>query len=791
MCEFLYERVLKILYFMKGQSICSTLVYYASLSLLLAALWMHPLLRDDSDTFLQEIIPISVPITRLVNPLRMKMKANDYTEHDSQKKAFHYIQDDILSYSDTKAEAMQKTYDPLTPLHKTMILMGCYGDMTAKNPENLNQKLLYPLIRFGRNESIPFDFSKISGESDFMQKSKRNIENAFMTNLMLQALEDRNDYIGMSRGVFGSIRDRSTCDCMRDFATPSLMEVSEDTGYCENEKTSQNSCGVQNILDYTMNGDLKDATDGTKQQLVGMSPISNSRDLAERRNRPDPLRNQFDLWFTAQTPGNPIAAGVLATNTPLYAFLKLYCHVQGYQNIVHPEATLSNQEIKKRYDEQQSRKCPAFAEGYLNGKAGAQSLTLVQARDMVYVLIQNMHAHNKLQTPKVSNSGALQASGMPTQISYKSLKHYISKYQMAFQTCDQIAVPNYVTRISAYSNSVNWLVLGNLTLLLAASVAFWWAYTIRYVELEDNVRDGETQAFCAGGSRFFSKIFYLVNILFVVTTLVLSFIYMVRTVNDNFSQSDVESEDHYLFTTFASIFWIFFLVMLAIVVAMIWHIVTVMYKGAMEMKPHDFLIQLIFGAQIAMDVPVILGLTFIAVGSCMQRGVGDFYLLSTIMIFFVLIGFTTHVTNVLRILDLIAQSSGSKDTHASNIKYNRVAFGVIISLMLFLSLYLAGLDSYQGDSFGVWYYLMFIFVGILVLCVSDLTLEFLCLFKIQKFETPNEMVFSFVHQKAKNLAWIIIISVFVLNFYTYITICHRSQPAPDRADVCSVFLGST
>jgi hypothetical protein len=720
----------------------------------------------------------------------MKMKANDYTEHDTQKKAFHYIRDDILSYSDKKAGDMETTYDPLTPLHKTMILMGCYGDMTAKNPENLNQNLLYPLITVGReDEKIPFDFSKISSQSDFMQKSKRKIDNAFMTNVMLQALEDRNNYIGMSRGVFGSIRDRSTCDCMRDFATPSLMEVSEDNGYCDSEKTSQNSCGVQNILDYTMNGDLKDATDGTKQQLIAMSPISNSR--SERRNRPDPLRVQFDAWFGTQYPGNPTATGNLATNTPLFAFLKLYCDVQGYQNTVHPEATQEEGDFKRRYDEQQSRKCPVSAKDYLTGKAGAVSLTLVQARDMVYVLIQNMHAHNKLQTPKVSKSGTLQASGMPTQISYKSLKHYISKYQVAFETCEQIAVPNYVTRISAYSNSVNWLVLGNLTLLLAASVAFWWAYTITYMESKAKEKDGDKTACCSGENSVLSKIFYFVNMCFVVTTCVISFIYMVRTVNDKFSQSDVESEDHYLFTSFAALFWIFFLVMLAIVVAMISYIARNVFRGWKVDRAHDFLIKLIFGAQIAMDVPVILGLTFIAVGSCMQRGVGDFYLLSTIMIFFILIGFTTHVTNVLRILDLIAQSSRSQDVHASKIKYNRVAFGVIISLMLFLSLYLAGLDSYQGASFGTWYYVIFIFVGILVLCVSDLTLEFLCLFKIQKFDTSHQMMFSFIHQKAKNLAWIIIISVFVLNFYTYITICNRSQPVLDRADVCNIFLGST
>jgi hypothetical protein len=62
---------------MKGQSTLSTSVVYASLIVLWFALISHPLRKDDSDTFLQEIIPINVAIRLLVNPLRVPSKDNE------------------------------------------------------------------------------------------------------------------------------------------------------------------------------------------------------------------------------------------------------------------------------------------------------------------------------------------------------------------------------------------------------------------------------------------------------------------------------------------------------------------------------------------------------------------------------------------------------------------------------------------------------------------------------------------------------------------------------------------
>ena len=772
---------------MKGQSTLSTSVFYASLIVLWFALISHPLRKDDSDTFLQEIIPINVAIRRLVNPMRVKAKENEFTDHDGSKSIYFNIRDNILAYDEKKAESVEKTGDPLSPLHKTMILMGCYGDMSTRNPEVEKQNILYPLIRTSQ-EILPFDFSRVSVNAKFMSKSDRKRANAFMTNLVLQALEDKNNEIGMSRGFRGSVHDRSTCDCMRDFAAPSIMEVGEDKEVCDTK--SQDSCGVQNILDYALDGTDKDATNGTQAELKIMAPVSNTK--SQQRNRKDPLLAQFESFFIEKHTNTPGATAVLAKDEDLYIFLKVYCNIQGYENAVHPD--LSDPEFQNRYQREQNRKCPPAMKDYFNDKANAAVVTLVQARTLVHRLIQNAHAHNKLQAPYVKKTAPFQASKMPPEISYASYNHYISKYRAAFETCDQIAVPSYITRIAGYTNSVHWQLLGYFMLLLAASFSFWWAYVINYMALEDartktnseNINQSPAERY----NDCFSKVFYYLNFVLVLFAASLCIAFMGMTVTNDFSFSQVESNDHtYFFWVFSVLFWILFLVMFVIVLGMILYIARKIYKDKFKASTHlNYLNKMIFAAQIAMDVPVILGLTFIALGTAMQRGVGDFSLLATIMILFTIIGFTTHITNVLRIIDLISQSNTVKDSHASKIKYNRVAIGILITIMLYVSMYLAGLDSYQGDSYGVWYYHMFVFAGILILCISDLTLEVMCLFKVQNYLTQDQLVFSFLHQKAQNLAYIIVFCVFVLNLYTFTTICQRSTPQVDRADVCQFFM---
>jgi hypothetical protein len=122
-----------------------------------------------------------------------------------------------------------------------------------------------------------------------------------------------------------------------------------------------------------------------------------------------------------------------------------------------------------------------------------------------------------------------------------------------------------------------------------------------------------------------------------------------------------------------------------------------------------------FFAQIVLDVPV-MGLTMMAVATTLQRGVGDYNLIVTVILLFTTIGLTTHITNVLRLLHvrvqaykmekqaitgpeiLEAEPKKTAETaeqekrsweHVVAIRYNRVFIGLIIAAMLFVFVHLA------------------------------------------------------------------------------------------------------
>ena len=123
----------------------------------------------------------------------------------------------------------------------------------------------------------------------------------------------------------------------------------------------------------------------------------------------------------------------------------------------------------------------------------------------------------------------------------------------------------------------------------------------------------------------------------------------------------------------------------------------------------------------------IIGLTMMAVATTLQRGVGDYSLIVTVILLFTTIGLTTHITNVLRLLHvrvqaykmekqaitgpeiLEAEPKKTAETaeqekrsweHVVAIRYNRVFIGLIIAAMLFVFVHLAGLDSVQGQEFA-------------------------------------------------------------------------------------------
>ncbi len=98
-----------------------------------------------------------------------------------------------------------------------------------------------------------------------------------------------------------------------------------------------------------------------------------------------------------------------------------------------------------------------------------------------------MHPHNKLRSPTVTDSvtkdGTSETVSKPSSISFLSYKHYLLKYAAAFETCDQMGVPQYFTRITTYTNATHWHIAGEIWLLFSASFAFFWAAVIRNIVL--------------------------------------------------------------------------------------------------------------------------------------------------------------------------------------------------------------------------------------------------------------------------------------------------------------------
>ena len=106
-----------------------------------------------------------------------------------------------------------------------------------------------------------------------------------------------------------------------------------------------------------------------------------------------------------------------------------------------------------------------------------------------------------------------------------------------------------------------------------------------------------------------------------------------------------------------------------------------------------------------------------AVATTLQRGVGDYNLIVTVILLFTTIGLTTHITNVLRLLHVRVQAYKMEKQvtdmqqgleadkpkpkaetaeqekrsweHVVAIRYNRVFIGLIIAAMLFVFVHLA------------------------------------------------------------------------------------------------------
>jgi hypothetical protein len=775
----LYSRVLKILHFMRGPTLCSTVIYYAATIVLLLVITLNPLLRDDHDTHIQDIIPTRVSIKRLINPLQRIMNENPHklmeiTGANKDKKVYTYIRDDI--FHEDKIDSIST--DKVSPFHKATLLMGCYGDLWSKH------------------EKAPSVLAGVVGES---------YQKPFMVNLILQALDDR--YAQSSpglRGWDGATHDKSACDCMRDFASPSFVHVMKDAK-CDS-KYQQDSCAVQNTLDYALDG-KSTGTNGSSFELQRMSLLVDMNRADVRvRNRHDPMMTEYQTFFTAE---NFNVNDLLTTKPELKKFIDNYCLVAGYREII---SSIQDEKQFDKYEHEYNRKCPKS----WSDPALFPNVKIGSALQFITECIAEMHAHNKLRTPTLT-SGATKSDVYPPEIDREGYKMYLHKYKAAFETCAHAGVPQYVARVTNYTTATHWHVAGELLLLLAASVAFFWAWVIKRMQPSNPKPQDEERHFFLNSMHWADDFLCYISVGFPVLLAVLGIWRISEFSRREFldhqeskALTEPAQQSEFL-AVFVLLWWVLYIALCGIIVLLIVfiirrtrHLFSFFGKytqierkdGAELTTDYSDLNQLAFGAQIAIDVPVIVGLTFIAVGTTMQQGVSDYYVILTVIVFFTLIGLTTHITNVLRLMHLIAQweivnnrDNNSESKHVEAIKYNRVAIGVLIALMLYTYLYLAGMDSYQGQSYGAQHQTIFAFVAFLILCVGDLTLEFLCLFqRSEPYPSQSHYFYDIIFKKTRNTVWIILLSIFVLNVHLHFVLCQRPAPLEGRADACTWWL---
>lgn len=777
--------------------LASSLLYVASLIFVIVLCMRNPMLSEDIDPRISAIVPDSTAMTRQIDPAKMKIpwaqKTTDVTVEAKDQIVYKYIKETLLSHTGTPVSTISN--DPVSPMHKTMLLMGCYGYRWGSMAVLLeNQLVMQP------------------------QKNPEKPETpALFVNFMLQAFDNNYTKTNNDGDVFEHFSpydtyDKSVCNCLRDFATPSLLDVDKSTvDGCDLQYT-HDSCSSESLFDYAIDGSGLISTNSEADKNKMRFPAATNTEYTQNRHRRDPILQEIETYTTnLGVFGN----NTVSTKPNLNAFIIQYCQYSGYGS-----AELD---------------CPAAWAGSL------EHVKISDVLDQMKKWTAHMHTYNKLRTPTLDVAGEMLSQQLryansvknPPKITRASFQKYIEKYQAAFETCARVGVPRYSTQVTGHTKAAHWYLMGELFLLLASILSFSWAWIV----YEHIPKHAPKVAQVAYGERIIThdqndetssgKVFHNVNnfivsvfgLLMPIVLIVLILAYggqysleTLETYQNNDDSANGKFLDGFVWVSIllgailCACFCVFFCFMFGTYTKQSAQTIKNMFLCCCKtpdapvsvygtLDPLTMLQDKMFLTQISLDLPIILGLAFMAVGTTLQRGVGDYSLIVTVILLFTTLGLTTHITNVLRLLHMHAQAivtmevdagidhgkeqrtaTYKKFHHVTSISYNRVLIGVLIALMLYIFLNLAGLDTVQGQSFLAWHQIMFAIAAFVILTFGDLSLELFCLFTRRKsYAEPREYFYDSVKNKSKNTAWLILLSLFVLQYHQRMWLCPRSD----------------
>jgi hypothetical protein len=560
----------------------------------------------------------------------------------------------------------------ISPITSTMLLMGCYGDRWSSNFTKL----------------MDFTWMKPTQGDNPLEK-KYN----FLFHLMLHALDNA---VEQESGI----HDRTTCSCLRDFATPFYLKTREKYdsvlfASCKETKgQTHDSCSLRSLIQY-----------------------SNDSSTYETGVRNSTLHDLIQKYMNSDAPLDEVPVTINGTQIITFRAVK---QLKQVQHIL---------EFTKEYCKHDP-KCP---EEFKNETTPLRTV-LLKMQEMV----PHMHAYNKLTVPQFKFP--ITAVGTDQQI-YDE-KAYMQKYAVAFRTCLAVGVPHMTNNIVGVTNQVYWIVIGESILVFASAVSYAYAIALSLWNDAQFAHSSDSHATETLYKETLYKTAVVIIIVFAfVQFLVASILLFVNqgvpiykffeTLKYNSEETDsinnFQPEGLNVFFGLFIFLWCF-LALLSMLL-----LFYTMYKKFFKKNPSQHaegekvnsqvnyemvqegegdcvnIISDLFAAQIVIDVPIIIGLSITAVGIILQSGAAEYCVIITVLILFTSTGIVTHITNVMRMLHLEAQmvsqmletTEGNEQheqhkKYMSHLVYNRVLIAVVIGGLIFVCLNLAGLDPAQA-----------------------------------------------------------------------------------------------
>lgn len=742
----------------------------------------------------QTVIRTNLDVTRHRDPLRLwvdrgtipdVLEIGDTTSTFDKHEARKFVEGHILpEFEKPDTNDAKKFFDAaatrfLTPLQATMMLTGCYGYIYNDGHNNV--------------PNVPNPHNVLEDKTIWTME---------LTPFLLHALEEK--------ARISRTHDRSTCSCLKDFANPTVVRLSNEDELLEQQLKVgvQDTCTMQNTIDYVMDGRGAALTDKDMEALKKSALVSSLPTTAvandEKRQRLHPLVVMLEE-LKASATGN--------VDLHLLTFATKYCSLV-------PD-------------------CKAEWK-VLPGTPRTKQLFY----DDLIELTKSVMPHNKLRPPALcSNKDVCGTAPMTlnkrAQLSYASYNAYISKYRSAFQMCTRAGVPQYTTIYLGEMKTEFLYNVGQSFLFLAGLFAFTWSYMIvRHLEKakKESVTTGKVnvpkdiKTTMEDDAYWYKRYIYAGTVCVVAAWIWLALalwrgtqFYSTKRLIDDDNKNQLTHDTDETSGFFSIFFWLVFGVFFVILCYLYWKFtervrdayvkkaregmnlfgqqtkktqqamslaspfLSLVAKGSENVVTDfnheitEFLGAMAPYAQVALDLTVICGLAALATASVAQRGVEDVNVLSAVCVWFLAIGVIAHLSNMLRLLHVYVQHkpASAGNTHVQSAAHHRVYLAVLLSFMLLAYVVFAGMDastttSTHTSAHQVW----FAVLALAILCGSDLLEQLAQNWKEIKQDTDDNATTErfWTHLSTKNyfVAWLLIASLFLLHVHRTHGVCEAA-----------------